>query len=221
VSVSRKVIVPPAEEPVTLDRAKLHLRVDATAEDDLITAWVAAARRYAEDHANRYFVTQTVRATFDRFPPFDPVGWDFWLTPGYPSPAAVFPNPLTRAIRLPGGAIQAVIAVEYDAADGTQQTLVEGTDYLTHLDHLPPLVYPAPGKIWPVTQFGRMGCVRVTYTAGYGDAGQVPEQVGAAILLAVGYWYEHRGDTRDPSGEMGLPPGAKRLLDTLQVGVYP
>lgn len=44
-------------EPVSLERAKLHLRVVADDEDGLISAYITAAREYAEKFQNRIFVS--------------------------------------------------------------------------------------------------------------------------------------------------------------------
>lgn len=211
----------PASEPVSLARAKAHLRADTAAEDDLITGWITAARELCEEYTQRAFVARSVTAIMDRFPPFDPPGWDFWLTPGYPSPAAVFPNPLTRAVRLPIWPVLSVDAVKYFDAGGVQQTLTDGTDYLTHLPHMPSLVYPAPGKIWPVTQQARMGCVEIDFTAGVTT---VPQRFVVAVLLTLAYWYENRGDGKDPTGtdplSLGLPAGAVRILNGMGRLVY-
>lgn len=44
-------------EPVTLERAKQHLRVVNNDEDALITSYITAAREYAEKYQNRVFVS--------------------------------------------------------------------------------------------------------------------------------------------------------------------
>ena len=39
------LVTPPAAEPITLEEARLHLRVTGTEEDSLITSLVTASRR--------------------------------------------------------------------------------------------------------------------------------------------------------------------------------
>jgi len=56
----------PETEPVSLTEAKLHLRVDGSDEDTLISALIVAARQAAESYTRRAFITQTWRYTCDR-----------------------------------------------------------------------------------------------------------------------------------------------------------
>jgi uncharacterized phiE125 gp8 family phage protein len=198
------VLTPPAVEPVSLDEAKLHLRVDHDAEDGAIAAWIAAARELTERHTGRRWVEQTLRLTL----------------PGWPCDRG--------AVRIPVEPVTAVGAVRYYATGGTLTTLAAGADYQTWLDHSPPLVAPAPNGYWPAVQTGRLGAVQVEFTAGYGaDAAAVPGMARSAVLLALAYWYENRGDGNDPTmainglpQTLGLTPGAKRLLDLLSTGGY-
>lgn len=45
------------KEPITLERAKLYLRVDSGDDDTLIESLITAAREYAEGFQNRVFVS--------------------------------------------------------------------------------------------------------------------------------------------------------------------
>lgn len=58
----------PAEEPVTLDEARAHLRVDETGEDALIVGLVTAARTMLEAETRRAFVSQGWQLTLDAWP---------------------------------------------------------------------------------------------------------------------------------------------------------
>ncbi|AOK40834.1 head-tail connector protein [Burkholderia vietnamiensis] len=63
-----EVIEAPAAEAITLDVAKLHLRVDDGDEDELIGAMVVAARERLEGELNRPLLPQTCRVRLDDFP---------------------------------------------------------------------------------------------------------------------------------------------------------
>ena len=62
------LVTAPAAEPLTLAEAKLHLRVDDTADDALIGALITAARQHAEHDTRRALVTQTWKLALDASP---------------------------------------------------------------------------------------------------------------------------------------------------------
>ena len=60
-----RLVTPPAVEPVTLEEAKQHLRVDGNEDDSLINALITAARQKAEEYTRRAFITQTREFALD------------------------------------------------------------------------------------------------------------------------------------------------------------
>ena len=207
----------PSEEPITAAEAKIHLRVDYSTEDGLIASLITAARRQAESETGRRFVTQTLTLGLVDFPRI----WPWAIAPGA-EPARHFTFPgrfVPGVIDIPVEPVQSLTSVKWYDGTGTQQTMVDGTDFMTWLAHSPPIIYAAPGKLWPLTQIGRLNSVEVVFVAGYGSAAAVPAEVKAAIYLTVGYWFENRGDGADPA-DLGLPPAALRLLRSLSTGSY-
>lgn len=57
-------------ENVSLALLKEHLKKSAsdTSEDNILTAYIAAARAYCEEYCNRAFVTQNITIMLDTFP---------------------------------------------------------------------------------------------------------------------------------------------------------
>src|ERR1700744_3788583 len=53
-----QLTTPPAIEPVTLDDAKAHLKIDTADDDALIGTLISAARAKAEWNTGRAFITQ-------------------------------------------------------------------------------------------------------------------------------------------------------------------
>jgi uncharacterized phiE125 gp8 family phage protein len=165
-----RVVTEPQEEPVTLAEAKAHCRVLHSAEDDLLSALIVAARQHVEQVTWRALVTQVRQVTLDRWP-------SSWRDG-------------TDAIALPGGTVSEVGSVKYTGSNGAEVTL-DPSGYHAALAGDRPLVYPAWGTVWPTTRDEREA-VRVQYTTGYGAAADVPQGLKQAMLLLIGHWYANR-----------------------------
>ncbi|MBL6853133.1 MAG: phage head-tail connector protein [Alphaproteobacteria bacterium] len=158
---------PPAAEPVTLAEAKLHLRVDTTDDDTLITRLIAATRARAEWHTGRAFVTQ---------------GWTLHLDAW----------PLDGVIELPLPPLQSVTSIVTTARDDTTTTLDPG---LTIVDTASaPARIALAENTAPPTNLRAINGIAVTFTAGYGDASTVPAPIKEAILDLTAAMYTNRGD---------------------------
>jgi uncharacterized phiE125 gp8 family phage protein len=66
--MNRILLEGPAVEPVLLAEAKAHLRLDGSAEDDLVGALIAAARVAVEMEIRRVLIEQRWRALVERWP---------------------------------------------------------------------------------------------------------------------------------------------------------
>lgn len=182
-----RLLVPPAIEPVTLDEAKLHLRVDNDDENTLIEALIKAAREYAEVFQNRAYITQT---------------WELWLD-NWPK-WAEYPY-----FRLPRSPLQTVESIKYYDSDGGEHVV---TDYIVDDISEPARVIPA-GDSWPNVSLRKANGIAITFKAGYGDdAASVPASIKQALLLLVGHWYENRENVVLGAAVQEMPFAAKTLL---------
>lgn len=161
------LVTPPAEEPVSLAEAKLHLRVDHTEEDALIGVLITTAREYVEMYTRRQLVTATWRLTLDCWP---------------------------RCIRPPRPPLASVTTLQYLDVDGVLQP-VDPTTYVVDSSVEPGRILLGYGGSWPATAH-MPGAAQVLYVAGYGPASAVPATFKQAMLLYIGDLYEHR-EARD------------------------
>lgn len=153
----------PAAEPVTLDEAKLHCKVDGADEDTLITGLIVAARQQAEHRTGRALITQQWEYSLDRFP---------------------------ARIALPKPRLASVQSVKYLDAQGVLQTLPD-TEYQVITSELVGGIVPAFGKAWPARRV-QTDSVVVLYTAGYGNAAAVPASIKSWMLMAISTMYNQR-----------------------------
>jgi uncharacterized phiE125 gp8 family phage protein len=182
------VYTQPTEEPVTLPEAKEHLRIiDDTSQDTKISSLITVAREWCEEFTCRSLVSTIFDLTLDCFP--DECGGE---------------------IRLPRSKVQSVQSVKYYDTDGTLQTM-DAADYFAALAGEPGRIVPALNTFWPVTR-DLPEQVIVRFTAGYGDADDVPKAIKQAMLLLIGSMYENREDEVTGTITQKLKGGAENLL---------
>lgn len=185
---------------VTLAEARAHLRVDDTAEDDLITRLVAAATQTVDGQdgwLNRCLGVQTWVASWDGC---------IWPTDGSRAQAVWLPLP-------PLVSVDIVTIVD---SVGDTQTLVADTDYrVLPAGTQPSAIVPPRGACWPEL-YDDIASLQITYTAGYPD-GELPNDIKAALLLIIGKLYEHREDVVSGTIMTQLPAGADALLSRYRV----
>lgn len=161
-----RVVTPPACEPISLQEAKDHLRVDSTADDALIEALISAARQSIDGPLGtlgRCLITQTLELTLPEFP---------------------------TEIVLPCPPLIAVTSVEYRTGGSPEYDPL--TSYQVSRSE-PARIKPASSESWPTAVEDTYDAVKVTYTAGYGaHPGAIPAPIRAALLIMVGEMYEHR-----------------------------
>jgi uncharacterized phiE125 gp8 family phage protein len=146
----------PFAEPVDLDEAKAHLRVDGDDEDALVSGWLVTARQYVSDVTARAVVATTYRMTMDRFP-FTPGG-------GYRSIQSLLHGGGGEII-VPRAPLLSVSSIAYVDTAGATQTL-PASSYLVTGDAEPGRITPAYGLFWPSTRV-QNGAVTITFTAGH------------------------------------------------------
>ncbi len=193
------LLAPPTKEPISLDEAKLHLRVSLDEDNTLILGLIASARDYLEKATGRQFLTATYRLSVACFDacclrlPYPPVQ----------SLVGTYVDSL--------GASQP-LGITYVDSAGVTQTLAT-TVYGVDTDSQPGRLYLQPSQSWP-SLYSTPHPVQVTYTAGYRTPAQLFARHGSlrsALLLLVGHLYE----AREASVERALseiPLGVSSLL---------
>lgn len=159
---------------MSLTDTKLFLRVDGDTENALISRCITAARRAAELHTRRSFLTQSWKLAFDDYAP--------------------------ARVTLLRGPVQAIVSVKLIARDATE-TLVSSSTY-----------YLSGGKDTVIFNTPLLGnVVEVTYSAGYGDAAALPEELKQGMLAHIAALYEQR------TGLAPLPPASIMLYEPYRV----
>jgi uncharacterized phiE125 gp8 family phage protein len=132
------VVVTPPGLLAELSLAKKHLRVDGSAEDTLITVYIAAASGHVDGPGAYLGRAVGQQVLEERVACLPSLGWV-----------------------IPVGPVIGVVSVKYLDPDGVEQTLAPET-YRVVDD----VLLPADGQAWPTTLVAP-DAVRVRWTAGY------------------------------------------------------
>lgn len=174
----------PAAEPIGLSEAKAHLRVDAADEDALIASLIAAARLLVERTLGLALVTQGCSYFLDAWPE-------------------------RGCIALPLSPVQTVTAVTVHDRDGGA-TALEAESYAVDVLSSPArLVLTQP---LPSVTARAFNAFEVAFTAGYGDAADVPQPIRQGLLLLVAHWFERREPVELGPGPQEVPAIVSGLL---------
>lgn len=206
-----KLVTAPANDPVTLDQAKAHLRVDFPDDDTLIGALVDAASQFCDGpkgFLGRALVSQTWDLYLDEFPCRH--GESFFrggrIHRGYHS-----------RIEIPLPPLISVGGVFYLDGSGEEQE-VDASLYTVDDKNEPGHVVAKNGA-WPIAACVP-NAVRVRFTAGYVDATNspavdaVPAPIKAAMLMYIGDLYANRETmlTGQRAAAVTLPWASEQLL---------
>lgn len=172
------VSVAATEQPVSYAEAKIHCRID----DDTEKTWVENAIKACTEKASTLLGgKQLCSATRILY-------------------LGAFPCN-RRDIAIPYPPLVTISSIAYVDTAGATQTW-SSAQYQVDTASTPGRVVLHPDYSWPSTQAGILNAVTITFTCGYGAASAVPFCVKDAILNAVAYKYEHRGDDETRTGEM-------------------
>lgn len=179
----------PVVEPITLEDAKLYLRVTVPDEDAVIARLITAARVFCERRTSRPFVRQVA----DVF--YDSLGMTQWIT-------------------LPVAPVQAVTSVTITDLSGVA-TVVDPATYRVDLASEPPRIGLPTMGFWPWPQQGFQG-VAIRVVLGYPV---LPDDLAQAVYLLVGHYYENRDAIQATTRirDIPLPFGVEELLASYEL----
>jgi len=166
------IITPSTIEPLTLEEAKDHLRVDFTKEDGKISGLIIGAREAFERDTGRQLLTATLKGFLDGFPEFD-----------------------REPIEIARPPLLSVAAVNYIDTSGVSQTWA-ASEYEVEAFSGPfaqrGMLNPKPDETYPQTR-RIANAVTVDFDAGYGAAAiDVPFEIKEALLAWIGLHYNNR-----------------------------
>lgn len=142
-----------------------------TAEDDLLTAIIQAARENVEDITRRQLLTATWYYYLDEFPEAD-------------------------FIKIPFGNLQSAgLVISYKDSDGTVTTMTLTTDYLieTNGEGIGRIVLPYGGS-WPSATLYPSNPITIEFVCGWTTAASIPSKIRTAVKLLCADLYKNRGE---------------------------
>lgn len=181
--------VAPAALPITRDQVKAHCNLDGADWDAYLDGLIEAAVGHVDGQGvlGRAMVTQT---------------WAQWVSqsPGW--------------VRLTMGPFISLVSVEYYNSAGDLLT-ADLADFETRLSGDDVICKPKTGRQWP-TSDARSDAIKISYTAGFGGAADVPANIRHALLMIVAHWFENREATSEKA-KAEMPLAVDALLGAERV----
>ncbi len=201
------LVVPPSDEPIELNDAKTHLRVDVdfTLDDSYINLLITFARQQVETIMRRALLTQQWRLSLKQWP-----GRNYPSEETLVSDLGYFGS---NYFKVPLPPLQSVQSVVYIDTDGNYYTMPQGGQvpssppsgnlalagcYNVFTDFEPGRIVLGFSQIWPTVILLPGAPIQVSFTCGYVDLLTLqacfegfPATIHA-IKMIIGYLYENR-----------------------------
>jgi uncharacterized phiE125 gp8 family phage protein len=216
-----KLKTPPVSEPVTLGEAKSYLRIADTDDDTFVNALITAVRQRFESWAARSLITQTWTLWLDGFPRTgkrDAPGDGY-----FELPVGHF-DETKRQLEIPRPPLQPVAILQtYDSANTV--TVFSSSNYLVDSASNPGRIALNQGAVWP-TGLRAVNAVEIEFTAGYGNAPDVPDSIKQGILLWIKLLFADKSklfesDESTPGlaeiNRAPIPPAVKALWEPYRI----
>ncbi len=164
------LVTGPTQEPLTLEHAKLHARIDTDDDDKLVVELIKAARRWVETQTHRALITST---------------WDYSVDWSWP-----YTQSCMQKIRLPINPVSSITSIVYQDGSSPNPTLA-ASDYTAVLGDFNSYIVPAYNVEWGTTlSVPEAATVRFV-------AGQAVGDVDPALLMGVMILFTHLYERRD------------------------
>jgi len=183
-----QVTTPPDREPVSIDLAKTHLRVDSTEEDAYISQLIRTARQHVERITGYVCIHTEFTAYLGELSQSNRI--------------FILKNPVT-----------AVTEVAYESTKDSGFLIVNSSDWKFEKQHPPSVLVRNCIRL-----SGDADSIRVKFTAGHvGDANDpVPPELIQASLILVSHLYENRQEEITGTQINRLSKGFEYLCDSIR-----
>lgn len=209
------LVTAPASEPVSRSDVKTYMRVDTTADDDLIDALIVTARQDAEKYTGRAFISQTWRMFINE--------WSCQLVSGIEGgiyaelPYWYYDRKNPSYVEVPLAPLTSVTHIKtYDDSDTATTFASSNYQVSAYAGEAAPrgrITLRSTGQLPTPTR--NMDGIEIQFVAGYGsNATDVPRVIRTAIMAEVAFRYTHRGDCGE--GTMNSPE-ARALLGQYRI----
>ena len=200
-----KIIIPPDDEPISIEEARAHLEAQPyfdsdvdPVDDAMIEGWIGAAREYCENFLGLSLSLRVLEIALDSFPVIHSGRHSVGL-----------------GVDLPMGPAREILSISWGDESDDEMAAV---DFVLDDYSRPHRVRPVAFN-WPSVP-AAPNAIKVRYLAGYGadsDGGEpLPKAIRAAMLLILGHLYENRSETNE--GQVfAIPIGAEAFLRPLRV----
>lgn len=205
------LITPPVKTALSLAQAKLHLKVDSSAEDTDIAQKMRTAQREVEKIARRVCLTQTYLFRRD----------DSFYADGGGSEIEFSKAPLQRVNSVKYLGLQDALDPTYDSAYDPASKLhtMKPALYQVKISSETGRLSPITTIWWPYTRLPILGpvydAVQIELVAGYSDDPlDIPDNMISAMLLMLTHLYENRSSviTGLRAAAVEVPQGIYDLL---------